>query len=181
MNRHILFIQGGGNDGYEADKTLVADLENALGNEYTIYYPELRSDEAAPDFGWVQQIGRYIAQASDGVILAAHSLGASMLLKYLSEHSADKKIAGVFLLATPFWKGKEDWQTGLMLKADFAATLPHSIPLFFYHCSDDEEVPFSHLNVYREKLPHAIFRVSEKGGHQFSKDVGLIAADIRSL
>lgn len=181
MNRHIVFIQGGGDDGYNADKPLITALQEALGKLYTIRYPELQSDESAPDFGWLEQIGRHITEAADGVILAAHSLGASMLLKYLSEYPTDKRIAGVFLMAAPFWSGEEDWHKGLMLQADFAAALPHDLPLFFYHCKDDEEVPFSQLNQYRKQLAHATFRESENGGHMFSSSVSVVADDIRSL
>jgi len=31
MSKQVLFIQGGGDDGYEADKALVASLQTALG------------------------------------------------------------------------------------------------------------------------------------------------------
>jgi predicted alpha/beta hydrolase family esterase len=181
MNKHLLFIQGGGYDGYEADKSLVTALQNALGKEYIIHYPELQSDENAPDFGWVQQIGTHIAQAADGVILVAHSLGASMLLKCLSEYTEDKKIAGVFLMAAPFWEGEEDWKKGLRLKPYFAAALPPHVSVFFYQCQDDEEVPVEQLIQYRKKLPFARFREFEKGGHQFSNNINFIVDDIRSV
>jgi hypothetical protein len=53
----ILFIQGGGEGGYEADDALVASLQAALGSTYTVDYPRMPSDENLPDFGWLQQIG----------------------------------------------------------------------------------------------------------------------------
>lgn len=128
MSKHILFIQGGGEEGYEADAALVASLQTSLGKEYTIHYPELKSDESASDFGWPQQIGEKITEAKSEIILGGHSLGASMLLKYLSEHSVTKKIAGIFLIATPFWNGDEDWKTGLKLSETFADHLPDEVP-----------------------------------------------------
>jgi hypothetical protein len=36
MIKQVLFIQGGGNDGYKADAKLVASLQIALGKEYEI-------------------------------------------------------------------------------------------------------------------------------------------------
>ncbi len=61
MNKQILFIQGGGKHGYEADKELVASLKAALGKGYDLHYPEITSDESAPDFGWTQQIANKIS------------------------------------------------------------------------------------------------------------------------
>ncbi len=181
MKKDILFIQGGGEGGYEADKSLAASLQKALGTEYTITYPELSSDETAADFGWPQQIGTLLSQAQDGIILTAHSLGASMLLKYLSENTVDKKIAGIFLLAVPFWQGNEDWQAGLTLQKNFADDLSKEVPFFFYQCRDDDEVPFLHLDMYRKKLPQATFREISNGGHQFNNDLSLVAADIKTV
>ena len=36
MNNCVLFIQGGGDDGHEADKKLVASLQAALGETYEV-------------------------------------------------------------------------------------------------------------------------------------------------
>ena len=132
MRRQVLFFQGGGdNGGYEADQQLAESLQTTLGTDYEVSYPELLTDEHAPDFGWLQQIGETITAVRGEVILAGHSLGASMLLKYLSEHEVNKPIIGVFLVATPFWRGDEDWVKGLKLQDDFAQNLPSSIPIYF--------------------------------------------------
>lgn len=181
MNKQILFFQGGGEEGYEADKKLVDSLQKALGKEYDVNYPEIKPDESAPDFGWLQQMGDKVSVNKSDIILAAHSFGASMLLKYLSENAVHKKITGIFLMATPLWNGNEDWQTGLILQENFAGKLPAEIPIFFYHCKDDEEIPFSHLEYYKQKLGKATFREINNGGHQFNNGLTLVANDIKSL
>jgi predicted alpha/beta hydrolase family esterase len=181
IRKQVLFIQGGGDGGYEADAKLVASLQKALGNDYQIIYPQMQTDDAAPDFAWLKQIGAEIASLRDDVILVAHSLGASLLLKYLSENNISKKIAGIFLIATPFWSGKEDWVQGLKLQKDFAGNLPPNSRIFFYHCRDDEEIPFDHLAAYRHKLPGASFFEIESGGHQLDEDLSLVAKDIKNL
>jgi uncharacterized protein len=181
MKKQMLFIQGGGNGGYEADAKLKASLQKALGNGYEITYPRMQTDTAAPDFGWLKQIGKGIGKLGDDVILVAHSLGASLLLKYLSENKVSKKIAGIFLVATPFWSGKEDWVQGLKLRDDFAKKLPKNSPIFFYHCRDDEEIPFDQLASYRQWLPGAIFREIESGGHQLGTHINLVAKDIKAI
>lgn len=181
MKKQILFIQGGGNDGYEADAKLVNYLRAALGNTYEVHYPPMPSDVTLPDFGWTQQIAKEIALIDGDIILAGHSLGASMLLKYLSENIPKIEISGVFLLATPFWTGDEKWVQGLKLKSDFAETLPIHISMFFYHCRDDEEVPFTHLEVYRQKLPYARMIEFEAGGHQLNNNLSTLVNDIKLL
>ncbi|RYF63966.1 MAG: hypothetical protein EOO39_27570 [Cytophagaceae bacterium] len=180
MRKQVLFIQGGGEDGYEADAKLVAFLQNALGLDFELIYPRMQTDETAPAFGWLQQIENEIGQLNDDSILVAHSLGASLLLKYLSETSASKKTTRNFLLATPFWAGDEDWVQSLKLQDDFAKRIVLPGRFYFYHCQDDEEVPATHLATYRQKLPGATFREFENGGHQFVNCLDAIAKDIRT-
>ena len=181
MKKQVLFIQGGGDDGYNADAKMMESLQESLGKDYQVIYPQMPSDKAAPDFGWQNQIAKEIEKIKDPVIVVAHSLGASLLLKYLSENKSAKKLAGIFLIATPFWSGKEDWIQGLKLKNDFAENLIQITRIFFYHCRDDGEVPFDHLATYRQKLPRAIFREIESGGHQLNNDLSLVAKDILNL
>jgi predicted alpha/beta hydrolase family esterase len=181
MTRQLLFFQGGGEGGYEADKAMVNSLQERLANAYDIIYPELQPDESAPDFGWIQQIEQKVLETKDGAIIVGHSLGASMLLKYLSENPVSKKIKGVFLISTPHWSGNEDWIKGLQLRENFAGKLPVNVPLFFYHCKDDEVVSFDHLDYYKQNVSQATFREIESGGHQLNNDLTVIARDIKSL
>jgi predicted alpha/beta hydrolase family esterase len=181
MRKQLLFIQGGGDDGYEADAKLVASLQKALGKDYQITYPPMQTDDAAPDFGWPKQIGAEIDKLREDVTLVAHSLGASLLLKYLSENKIPKKTAGLFLIATPFWSGVAEWVQGLKLEQGFAENLPKNSPIFFYQCRDDDEIPFDHLASYRNELPGATFREIESGGHQLNNDLNLVAKDIKNL
>ena len=181
MGAQILFIQGGGSGGYEADEKLVASLRSALGSAYEVNYPQIIPDESKKDYGWLQQIGNAISDIKGEMILVAHSFGASMLLKYLSENKMREQIAGIFLIATPFWKGDEDWKQGLKLEENFVDHLPKDIPIYFYHCKDDEEIPFDNLLQYQQKLPRAIHREINNGGHQLNNDLKIVASDIKAL
>jgi len=181
MNKHVIFFQGGGGqEDFDADAKLVASLKAALGSAYSVHYP-LLLEEDAPDYGRREQIGREISASADDVILMGHSLGASMLLVYLSENKIAKKIKGIFLLATPFWSGSESWVDPLRLKPDFAERLDQNIPMFFYHCHDDDAVPFTHLAIYRQRVPWASFVEMPVGGHQFNNDLTPVANDIKKL
>jgi hypothetical protein len=182
MSKFVLFIQGGGNGGYEEDAKLVASLRKALGTAYEVHYPKMLPDEEVPDFAqqWLEQIGKEISSVKDKVILAGHSLGASMLLKFLSENKTKKNVAGIFLIAPPFWSGDEDWVQPLKLKEDFSDKLPKDVPMFFYQCKDDEVVPFDHFTFYKQNVAWASFREISAGGHQLNNDLTIVANDIKS-
>src|SRR5687768_1201425 len=120
MKKQVLFIQGGGSEeDYTADAKLVESLQKVLGEEYVVHYPSLPSDESAPDFGRIKQIEKELSSINGEVLLVGHSLGASMLLRFLSEKRTEKKIAGVFLISTPYWSGDEDWKQGLKIAKTF--------------------------------------------------------------
>ncbi|WOK04736.1 hypothetical protein RT717_16770 [Imperialibacter roseus] len=77
MNKDVLFIHGGGDVGYEADLKLVTSLQTELGASYKVHCPKMPSDEALPDFGWPQRIGKEMDTVDGDIILAGHSLGAN--------------------------------------------------------------------------------------------------------
>jgi hypothetical protein len=181
IKQQVLFVHGGGDGGYEADTKLVTSLQKALGPDYDIDYSEIYFDESASDFGWTQQIEEKMAGSKDDVILVGHSFGASMILKCLSENSGHKKMKGIFLIAPPFWSGNEEWKQGIKLQKDFADKLANQTPIFFYHCKDDDEVPFSQFNDYKKHLNRATYREMESGGHQLNNDLSIVAQDIKSL
>lgn len=180
-SKQVLFIHGGGEDGFEADVLLADSLQKELVSSYVVHQPKIHTIDTDPDFGWLGQIGQEIASVEGDIILVGHSFGASMLLKYLSENRVQKNIIGFFLIAPPYWSGDEDWKQGIKLHEDFADAIPKDIPIFIYQCLDDEEVPFDHFTTYQQHLPWATFREVESGGHQFNNDLTLVAQDIKSL
>ena len=179
--KEVLFIHGGGERGYEADAPLAASLKERLGVNYKFRYSKMPDDAYTPDFGWGQKMGGEINTTRGELFLVGHSLGASMVLKYLSESEIKGQLRGLFLLATPFWRGDKDWQLGLMLPSKFPTLLPKNVPIFLYHCEDDEENSISNLAIYEGKLPQAIVRRLPVGGHQFAHDLSVVARDIHSL
>ncbi|MFD2034636.1 alpha/beta fold hydrolase [Belliella marina] len=179
--KQVLFIHGGGEDGYIADITLADSLQKELGDAYKVHNPQIHFNDTLPDFGWLKQIGNEISSVKDDIILAGHSFGASMLLKYLSENRVKKKIDGLFLIAPPYWSGDEEWKQGIKLQKGFADKIPKDIPVHFYHCKDDEEVNFDDFLIYKQKLPRAIFHEILQGGHQLNNDLTIVAKDIRFL
>lgn len=180
MRKMVLFIQGGGEGAYAADGKLAASLQAALGTEYQVHYPQM-PNEADPAYAtYKAQISRELASLEGPWILVGHSIEGTVLLRYLTEAKPPKPIAGIFLVAAPYW-GAGEWLDAQSLAQNLAAHAPKSPPLFFYHSRDDEVVPFTHLALYAEKLPQANIRAFDGRGHQFKNDLSEIAADIADL
>ena len=178
--RRVLFVHGAGGEAFGEDEPLFRSLREALGPDFAVEYPEM-PDGDAPEFGkWGARISRELSASDGEVILVGHSLGASTLLKYLSEEQIERPIAGLFLIATPFW-GTKDWEAEYALREDFPAALPEDMPIFLYHSRDDEWVPFAHLALYAERLPQATVRGFDGRGHQFGDDLSEVAEDIAKL
>jgi uncharacterized protein len=184
MTKHVLFIQGAGEGAYEEDKKLVASLRQALGADYEVHYPAMEDEDNAPYEQWKQHIEKELAALQGSILLAGHSVGASVIIKCMSEIELKSPIAGIFLIATPFWGG-DGWRyegyEELELPQGFAGKLPKDAPIFLYHCHDDEVVPFDHLALYAQVLPQAAVRKLDTGGHQLNNDLADVARDIKTL
>jgi uncharacterized protein len=179
MTTCILFIQGGGKGAHAEDALLARSLKRALGPKYDVRFPRM-PDESDPNVAsWKAKITSELSRMSGKVILVAHSIGGSILLRYLSEEKVEKPIAGLFLLAAPSWD-EDRWNyDDLKLPRDIAQKLALIPRLFFYHCSDDDIVPFTHLALHGKRIPQAVTRAVENGGHQFENDLTRVAMDIR--
>ena len=179
--KQVLFIQGGGDGAYEEDAKLATSLQEKLGATYNVRYPRMPDGDLA-DFEWRQQIGEELSAIKGKAILVAHSVGASILLKYFAKNRPQHPIGGIFLIATPFWGGDEGWHyEGFTMPEDFPDYLPQDVPIFLYHNRDDSVVPFAHLALYAAKLPQAVVREGVSGDHQFDNDLAQVALDIKSL
>ncbi len=180
MTRPILFIHGGGGEAaYEEDRILAASLRNALGPVYEVRYPKMPLEESAGYADWKARIAEELSALDNQVILVAHSVGGSILLKYLVEEQVKKPVAGLFLLAAPYFGADKSWNyPELNLPQDFATKLPAIGRMFLYHSRDDEVVPFAHLALYSARLPQATIRILDGRGHQFGYDLADVAEDI---
>lgn len=175
LKHPVLFLHGGGEGAFEADRPLAASLQGGLGAEYDVRYPAMPHESFA---AWKTALDKELAEISGKVALVGHSLGASLLLKYVAQQLPGNGVSGLFLVAAPFW-GEQDWDVPeFQLPPDFAVSLPPALRLFFYQSRDDEVVPFSHLARYREVLPNATFREFDARGHQFEGNLWEVASDV---
>jgi uncharacterized protein len=179
MPRSILVIHGAGEPRRRRGKVYWEPLlGDSLGRGFRVLAPRMPRPERPHYWTWAHRIDELIRSIREPV-LVGHSFGASVLLKYLAETVRRPALAGLFLVATPFW-GPD--LPEFALPSDFGARLRHLSPIYLYHSRDDAEVPFEHLETYRRSLPQATVRVLEDRGHEFDQaQFPELAADIRDL
>ena len=183
MAKQILFIHGGGEGSYNEDKALADYLKGVLDSQYVLKFPKFDGLENVDYEAWKKQARSELSNLGDGEIIVAHSLGGSALLKYLSEESHALSVTGLFLIAAPYKVKDGEWGTDdFALEVDFYSSLPNMQKIFLYHSKDDEWVPFTHLNLWAEKIPHSIVRQTDGQGHSFTNvDFVELVYDIQSL
>lgn len=181
MAKNVLFIHGAGEGAYEEDVMLAQSLQHELGSAYTVHFPRMVNEDSPEYSDWQSQITEVIASLSEPIYLAGHSIGGSVVLKYTLDHKEKHLIAGLFLIATPFWGADEFWKWDEVSLPNDANDRLEGIPVFLYHNKKDQIVPFNHLSLYAENLPDAIIREVDKEGHQLSNDLSDVALDIRLL
>jgi predicted alpha/beta hydrolase family esterase len=130
---------------------------------------------------WYSLFRTEFKKINEPIILVGHSLGASMLLKYLSEEKPKISISGLFLVATPLW-GRDGWDVDdFVLQENFQTTLKHIPKMFLYHCKNDAIVPFKHLAFYKKAFPQSIVRELIGTDHAFSEGLPELVLDIKSI
>lgn len=179
MARTVLVIHGAGDPRRRGGKVYWEPmLRNALRADYVVRAPRMPEPNNPRYRTWARRIAHLIARTSDPV-LVAHSFGASVVLKYLAEAARRPSVAGLFLIAMPFW-GAEFPE--FALSPDFGVHLRDLSPIYLYHSRDDPEVPFEHLERYRRALPQAIVRALDGRGHEFDQpQFPELVADILQL
>ena len=174
----VIFVPGAGDPRHPEGSGHLADyLARELAATHQVIAPAMPNAED-PDYqSWRDAIASLLTDLGDRPILVGHSLGASVLLKFLAEGTYRQPIAGLFLVSTPFW-GSD--LPDFALPDDFASRLPES-PTFLYHSREDAEIPLSHLRRYQEQLPHATARVIDGSQHSFIHGLPELVGDLQAI
>jgi predicted alpha/beta hydrolase family esterase len=177
MARSVIVIHGSGEPRRRRGKVYWEPLlGDDLGSGYVVKAPRMPRPDAPNYWTWAGRVAELIGETRKP-ILVGHSFGASVLLKYLAETVRRPALAGVFLVATPFWG--PDFPE-FALPPDFGERLRNLSPLYLYHTRDDAEIPLEHLERYRRALPQAVVRVLDGRGHEFNQPrFPELVADIR--
>jgi len=180
--KHIFFVHSAGSQGGSGEGSfdLVSTLETELSSDYHIQYPVINNPEVPTYQTWKKLFSFKLKEYTEPLILVGHSLGGSVLLKYLSEEKVDISIVGLFLISIPHW-GKKDWEVEeFVLPENFETKLRHISNVFLYHSKNDEIVPFEHLSFYKNAFPNATVRELEGKDHAFARGLPVLVADIKS-
>lgn len=145
-------------------------FDKELGKKFQIIKPRMPLQDNARYEDWKIWFERYIPYLRDNVILIGGSLGGIFLAKYLSEKKFPKKILATFLVCPPFDNtlplSNENIVSGFTLKRNFLLLEKNSKNLFLMFSKDDDVVPVSHAEKYRNKLKNAkIIIYKSKNGH----------------
>jgi predicted alpha/beta hydrolase family esterase len=178
----VLFVHGAGEGAYEEDGLLVASLRDALGPSYEVRYPRMPLEETVQYSDWTARIASALPPRGSEVVLVGHSVGGSVLLRYLCERPVEASVTGLFVIAAPFWGADDFWDWDEARLPEDAAEKLATVPrIVMYQSRDDEVVPFSHLALYAARLPRATIRPVDSGGHQLENDLADVARDIQRL
>lgn len=154
-------------------------LQEQLGSDFLVYQPQFPNKQNAQYAEWKLFFEKIIAQLEEGLILIGHSLGASFLVKYLSENKIPLRIAKTHLLGTPFDDDMEGDKLNSFLRTESLEGLAEQAgKLFFYHSEDDFAVPFSHFEKYQAALPEAHFRAMKTRNHFIQACVPELLVDL---
>ena len=160
-------------------------LNRELGEDFQIIKPRMPLQDNAIYDDWKIYFERYLEVLDDGVILVGNSLGGIFLAKYLSENMVSKKITSVYLVCPPFDNSLEgeDLVGGFELGDDLSLIGKNCRNVVLMFSKDDDCVPVSHAEKYREKLDDAKIIIYEsKNGHfqieEFPEIIDMIRRDL---
>jgi uncharacterized protein len=116
------------------------------------------------------------------VVLIGHSLGASFLLRYLSQKDLDISVSCAYLIAAPYFG--MDSQEGDSFRFDeeeLPALAQKVKKLVLMHSKDDTVVPFGHLEKLSKVFPEAETIVFNERGHFNQESFPELIAHIKGL
>jgi len=136
----------------------------------------------SPDYEpWKQQLASELKHLDGDVLLIGHSLGGSVLLKYLSENQVHFRIKGLYLCASPFW-GMAGWDyEPFTLAPDFAKNLPRIDSVHIYHSKNDVSVSYEHAERYKKELPSSMLHPINGASHAYENGIEQLVYDIKSM
>src|ERR1700742_1814906 len=155
MPSRVLLVHSSGPQGPgEGSDPFAARLREELGSSHEVLFPIMPSLEDPHYEAWSERLGQALSELDEPPIVVGHSLGGSVVLKHLAETEPEEPLAGLLLVATPFW-GQSDWEEEWALPENWPGTDTALPRTFLFHSHDDEEIPFAHLEIYSKRLPGA--------------------------
>src|SRR3954469_6830743 len=109
MTKEIFFIHSAGpQNAEEGSNQFVSHLSKSLGEGYRVHNPRMPQPENPRYQQWKMALQSNLPVGGNNTAIIGHSLGGSVIIKYLSEGLVQMPIAGLFLVGTPYW-GTKGW------------------------------------------------------------------------
>ncbi|MFP4401605.1 MAG: alpha/beta hydrolase [Candidatus Nanoarchaeia archaeon] len=152
--------------------------------------PNLPRGNCNPHYDeWEIFFTNLLKELNHNIILIGCSLGGIFLSKYLSKHKVDKNFISLYLVASPYEdeSGAEEYRArNFHIDKDISKLYNNTNNITLMFSKDDDCVPISDMNNYKEKLPNAKCEVYEsKNGHfiveEFSELLEMIKQDIEKF
>ena len=181
MKKQILFIRGGETfenkeDFYKYISTVELDPYKerkywrdwiiwALSENYDQIVPLMPCKQSADYHAWKIWFERHLDYIYDeSPILIGHSLGATFLLKYLSENGFTKKISQLHLVAPAVTDERSELYLEKLATFEFDISKINSIEklcdeIHLWHSKDDPVVIFENSEIVKKYLPKAEFHI----------------------
>ena len=178
--KQLFFLHSAGPQIKPSDGSngLVHELKRAL-PDTRIIHPIMPSPDAPSYQAWSTKLRQEFQQVHGEIALVGHSLGGSVLLKFLSEEKIPNRISGIFLVSAPFW-GSKNWNMEeFVLKKEFAKYLPPVEVIQIYHSEDDPHVPLDHAKMYQKALPGSELNVIAGNDHAFQEGLPELVKDLK--
>jgi len=182
MKKEIFFVHSAGPQGKgQGSSDFIAHLVKSLGDGYRIHHPAMPDPENPRYMPWKMALQSSLPVGGNKSALIGHSLGGSVIVKYLSEGLCQMPLAGLFLVGAPYW-GTRGWaMEEFMFPRDFQSKLPDIDKIFVYHSRYDKFVPFSHGQFYTKALEGSVFRAIDGDQHEFNEGLPVLVKDIQHL
>lgn len=145
-----------------------SNLDEDLGDEFEVFKVPMPLTSHARYDEWKIWFDKHIQFMHDEVILIGWSLGASFLLKYLSENNFPKQVLSLHLVAGA--------------TTEFVANEGGHIDIensHIYHSQDDDIVAFENAEGFQRVLPKATLHTFTDRGHFLQESFPELLAEIK--
>lgn len=163
-------------------------IKKKVGKKFDIIKPRMPLQDNAKYEEWKMVFESYFPLLRKNIILIGSSLGGIFLAKYLSENKFPKKILSTYLICPPFDDTipNEDLVGGFKLNQDLSMIKKNSKHLTLMFSADDDVVPVSHAEKFRNKIKDANIIIYEsKNGHfkisKFPEIIKMIKKDYKRI
>jgi uncharacterized protein len=195
MKKQVVVIHGG--DSYGSDSEFLSALRDKkvtkesflpkydwksflsreLGESFEVLAPRMPNKQNAKYDEWKVWLEKMFPFLGNSVVLIGHSMGGTFLVKYLSQNNFPKKIKALFLVASPHDLGGRVRE--FRLARDLGKVWKQCQNIHIFHSADDQVVPVSEAEMYKENWPEAVFHLLDGRGHFNQESFPEILAEIR--